>query len=72
MFGLICQGVMLDSSDLMILSVALAGNGACLPVHLLVKVELILGYQMQVMLQVHHLVEVDRTPILFTQPHPGS
>jgi hypothetical protein len=38
------QGAMLVKADLMIVCVAIAGNGARLPVHLLVKVDQILGH----------------------------
>ncbi len=47
----ISQGAMLNEADLMIVSAALAGNSTSLLVHLLVKVEQILGHQVQEMRQ---------------------
>jgi hypothetical protein len=49
---------MLVEADLMIVFAVLACNGTCLPVHLLVKVEQILGHQMQEMCQARSIDNV--------------
>ncbi len=54
----------------MIVGVELPSNGSSLLLHILVKVEQILGHQMQEMLQIGHLPYVPVVHYTKSKPHP--